>query len=312
MADAPLCAEPLWLRAASSVIRRLPAGRFRAMKWIGARHVHPFWMELPPDLGELAYACDLGDGLMREVYLTGRYEPQETALLRHLLRPGMTFVDVGANWGYFTLVGAHLVGPSGCVLTVEADPRACRALRANVQKNALSGVTILNIAASDAPGRLSFQEYQSNARDSGNFGVAQSTLIVEDGRRVEVDARALDDLLDQSGVDRVHVLKMDIEGGEAKAIAGLTRRLSSHRIDHICLELHPYHLRDLGTSAGAVIAALRAHGYRAWQIDHSPTAHRAAAASAVDVTTLLTPLGHGADDLGVWPHLLFAREDLAA
>src|SRR5262245_53154895 len=216
----------------------------------------------------------------------------------------MTFVDVGANWGYFTLVGAHLVGRSGRVLSVEADPRACRALRVNVEKNRLGAVRILGIAASDVSGRLSFQEYQANARDSGNFGVSQSTLIVEEGRRIEVEARALDDVFDDAGVDRVHVLKMDIEGGEAKAIAGLARSLSSRRIDHISLELHPYHLRDLGTSAGTVIAALQSHGYRAWHIDHSSKAHRVAAWSGVDVTTLLTPLTSGAADLGVWPHLL--------
>src|SRR2546428_317788 len=122
-----------------------------------------------------------------------------------------------------------------------------RALRANVEQNGLGTVKILNIAASDAAGRLWFQEYERDARDSGNFGVAQSTLIVEEGRRLEIEARALDDVLDEAGVDRVHVLKMDIEGGEAKAIAGPTRPLSPRRIHNTSLELHPYHLRDLCT-----------------------------------------------------------------
>jgi FkbM family methyltransferase len=303
--DVRLRSAPMWVRAASTVIRRLPVGRYRAMNWIGRRRVEPFWMHLPHELGELAYSCDLRDGLMREVCLTGRYEPQETALLRHLLRPGMTLVDVGANWGYFTLVGAHLVGPAGRVLSVEADPRACRAVRANVEKNALGMVEIFNIAASDADALLWFQEYEREARDSGNFGVAQSTLIVEEGRRLEVEARALDDVLDEAGVDRVHLLKMDIEGGEAKAIAGLTRRLATRRIDNISMELHPYHLRDLGTSVGAVIATLRSHGYTGWQIDHSAAAHRACASADADVRTMLTPLSKRADDLGDWPHVLW-------
>lgn len=304
MADGPLDAAPMWVRAASSVIRGLPAGRFLAMNWIGTRGIDPFWMKLPSDLGSLTFACDLGDGLMREVWLTGRYEPQETALLRHLLQPGMTLVDVGANWGYFTLVGAHLVGPAGRVISVEADPRACRALRANLAKNALTSVAVHNVAASGGPGRLAFQEYEPLARDTGNFGVAQSTTLAEHGRRVDVEACALDDLLDEAAVDRVHVLKIDIEGGEAKAIAGLQRRLSSHRIDHISMELHPYHLRDLGTSAAHVIADLRAYGYVPWRIDHSPAAHRAAASTEVDVSTMLAPL-EDADNLGEWPHLLW-------
>src|SRR3989442_13351056 len=109
------------------------------MNWIGTRRVDPFWMHLPPDVGELAYACDLRDGLMREVYLTGRYEPQETALLRHLLRPGMTLVDVGANWGYFTLVGAHLVGASGCVR--RATRRAVSGFRSTSATRATPGTS---------------------------------------------------------------------------------------------------------------------------------------------------------------------------
>jgi FkbM family methyltransferase len=256
------------------------------------------------------YACDLGDGLMREACLTGRYEPQETALVRHLLRPGMTFVDVGANWGYFTLVGAHLVGPTGRVLSVEADPRACRALRANLAKNALTTVAVHNIAASDGDGRLSFQEYEPHARDTGNFGVAQSTLLVEHGRRVEIDAHALDDVLDKSDIDHVHLLKIDIEGGEARAMAGLRRRLAAHRIDAISMELHPYHLRDLGTSAARVIAELRAHGYTPWRIDHSRAAHTAAVSTRAEVTAMLEPLADG-DDLGRWPHLLWTREGMS-
>jgi len=295
---------PMWVRAASTVIRRLPAGRYRAMNWIGKREVDPFWMHLPSDLGSLEYVCDLRDGLMREVCLTGRYEPQETALVRHLLRPGMTFVDVGANWAYFTLVGAHLVGPRGRVLSIEADPRACRALHANLARNGISSAAVRNIAASDAPGRLRFQEYESRAHDTGNFGVAQTTTLAERGRHVEIDAEALDDVLDREQIDRVHLLKIDIEGGEAKAVAGLTRRLSSHRIDNISMELHPYHLRDLGTSPAAVIAELRRYGYIPWHIDHSRAAHRAAASAHADVSRIVGPLAD-ADDLGRWPHVLW-------
>jgi FkbM family methyltransferase len=295
---------PIWVRAASTVIRRLPAGRYRAMNWVARRRVDPFWMQLPADLGSLTYACDLRDGLMREVCLTGRYEPQETALLRHLLRPGMTFVDVGANWGYFTLVGAHLVGSTGRVLSIEADPRACRALHANLAKNHIASTVVRNIAASDGPGRLRFREYEPQARDTGNFGVAQTTLLAEHGRHVEIDAAALDDVLDREQIDRVHLLKMDIEGGEAKAVAGLARRLASHRIDAISMELHPHHLRDLGTSAAAVIAELRRHGYVPWRIDHSRDAHRAAASTDVDASQMLAPLDSAAD-LGAWPHVLW-------
>ena len=311
MAESPLRPAPAWVVAAAQVIHRLPAGRYRAMNWVGRRKVDPFWARLPMDLGALLYRCDLRDGLMREVCLTGRYEPQETVLLQHVLRAGMTFVDVGANWGYFTLAAAHLVGASGRVVSVEADPRACRTLSANVARNTLSHVRVCELAASDGPGSLWFQEYQHNAGDFGNFGVAQTSTVVAAGRRFQVTAHALDDVLDDAGVGHVDLLKMDIEGAEARALVGLRRRLAAHAVDRILLEVHPYHLRDLGSSPARVVDELGGHGYRAWRIDHSRSAHRRAARGTVDVSAILTPLEE-ARELGDWPHLLWTRDELFA
>ena len=89
-------------------------------------------MRLPDSLGGFTFICDVRDSLMREVCFTGMYEPQETLLAQQLLRRGMTVVDVGANWGYFTLLAAHLVGNRGRVLSLEPDPRMFRLLQQNV------------------------------------------------------------------------------------------------------------------------------------------------------------------------------------
>ena len=295
---------PWWINPAARFIQRLPAGRYRVMNWIGERHADPFWARMPAELGALFFRCHLGDRIMREVCLMGRYEPQETALLQQILRSGMVFVDVGANWGYFTLAAAHLVGRAGRVLSIEVDPRACRALKDNVARNGLDHVSVLEMAASDAPGMLKMQEYESAANDSGNFGLARSTTVVEHGHRFDVAARPLDDVLDEAGIDRVDLLKMDIEGGEGRALTGLRGALASRRVARLLLELHPHHLRDQGSSTERVIAELRGYGYGAWKIDHSSAVYRRVAAGQMDVMSALTPLKDG-DDLGPWPHLFW-------
>src|SRR6185436_6075060 len=61
---------------------------------------------------------DLSEAIQRWIYM-GAFEPKETALATRWLRPGMTFVDVGANVGYFTLLAASRVGPSGRVHAIE-------------------------------------------------------------------------------------------------------------------------------------------------------------------------------------------------
>ena len=303
----PLRAAPLWINAASGVIRRLPAGRYRAMNAVARWARGPFWARLPRDLGRLEFRCDLGDGLMREACLTGRYEPQETAILQHVLRPGMTFLDVGANWGYFTLVGAHLVGATGRVIAVEADPRACRTVQANLDRNAHAHVVLHNAAAADADGTLTLHQYEPCAGESGNFGVGRASNPAG-GKTFEIVARRLDDLLDDDRVERIDLLKMDIEGGEASALAGLDRRLLERRVDRVLLEIHPRQLRQLGHSVEDVIGQLRGHGFAGWSIDHSRAAHTGASSGLVDVRALLSPLGTG--PTGEWPHVLWVREGL--
>src|SRR5262245_56723365 len=118
-----LPSAPPWVRLAARVIRRLPAGRYRAMNQIHRLSQSAFWMRSPKRLGGWSFQCDLRDSIAREVCFTGRYEPQETALVQAILKPGMSFVDVGANWGYFTLLAAHKVGVKGRVVSLEPDPR---------------------------------------------------------------------------------------------------------------------------------------------------------------------------------------------
>ena len=101
----------------------LPAARYRTMNWICRRGVPPFVAPFPGPSGGLRFECDLRNVLVREAYFIGTYEPQETAIVKRALPRGGTFVDVGANWGYFTLLAAGLVGPQGHVLAIEADPR---------------------------------------------------------------------------------------------------------------------------------------------------------------------------------------------
>jgi FkbM family methyltransferase len=278
------------------------------MNWLAHGGHGPFWARLPDDLGGYEFLCDLRDPLMREACVTGRYEPQETLLLRRLLAPGETFVDVGANWGYFTLAGAHLVGRHGCVLSVEADPRAYETLSANVTRNGIRA-TALHAAASDQAGYLTMAAYGPAGDTAGNFGVALTASPSQGASRFDVLGQTLDAMLDEAGIERVHLMKMDIEGNEHRALAGLARRMSSALVDRLVLELHPSYLLEQGSSVAEVIDCLEAHRYKAWRIDHSPRVHRLSATTDLAAEALLSPLA-ASPDSERWPHLLLARRGL--
>ncbi len=77
----------------------------------------------------------------------GRWEPRVTDLLTRLLRPGMTVIDAGANVGYISVHASRLVGPTGRVFCVEADPANVAILRANLWRNGCTNAKVLPVAA---------------------------------------------------------------------------------------------------------------------------------------------------------------------
>lgn len=98
MADA-LRPPPAWFRAARALVRRLPAGRFRAFERLSRISLAPFEDRLHAEIGGARYGCDLRNVIAREACLTGRTAPAETAAVRASLPPGGMFVDVGPTGG---------------------------------------------------------------------------------------------------------------------------------------------------------------------------------------------------------------------
>jgi FkbM family methyltransferase len=309
MADTP----PLWVSLSASAIRALPFGRYRATHFLGRLGRKPFVARLPADLGAASFYCDLRDTISREACFTGRYEPQETVLATRILQPGMTAFDVGANWGYFTLVCAHLVGRSGCVIALEPHPRLASTLRENVRANELSQVRVLELGAARSTGVAAFVDYPS---DGGNLGLSRIADPAERGDFAGVTV-ALDDLVDQTSSSAVDLVKIDVEGTERDVLEGMARGLAARRYRYVLLECHPHALARRGESLSFCVERLIGAGYRGWLIDHSRSAHRKAAAGKADVRDLLTPWPFtvGASGFsrtyidGEWPHMLWMAPD---
>src|SRR5208282_5758959 len=80
------------------------------------------------------------------------YEPAKHALIRRRLRPGMTFIDVGANKGDFTLLAARLVGESGTVISIEPEPENHSMLLRSIELNGYANIRVMHVALSDREG----------------------------------------------------------------------------------------------------------------------------------------------------------------
>jgi FkbM family methyltransferase len=261
----------------------------------------PFMMRLPDRLGGYLYECDQRDSVAREVSYTGWYEPQETQLASRILGRRDVFVDVGANWGYFSLAAAHWVGPEGRVVAFEPEPRLYRMLTSNVAANGITSIDVHQTAVAAGPGRLSFKAFRA---DEGNWGQSRAIGpgMVSD---FECATVGLDAALDAAGIGAVQLVKIDVEGGEGSVLAGMRAGLAAARYRYVLLECHPALLAERGESERQCVDALLGAGYRVWTIVHSPDAHRRAARGTLSGADLLRPYTHGAVP-GVWPHVIAA------
>jgi FkbM family methyltransferase len=188
------------------------------------------------------------------------YEPYETSLLVSLVTPGSTVVDIGANIGYHTVQFARATGPRGRVYAFEPDPNNLRILRHNIRTNRLSNVVVVPKAASDVAETLRLYRSPDNRGDHRVYDSG-------DGREaIAIEAIAPDDVL--AGVEGpVSVVKLDIQGAESRAVAGLERCLRAHPEAWIATELWPIGLARSGSSAETYLSQLRGLGRAIVRID---------------------------------------------
>jgi FkbM family methyltransferase len=294
---------PWWVRWSRTIIQRLPAGRFRAAALVARRPAPPFVARFSPDRASAAFWCDLGDAIARDVCLIGEYEPQVSRVVLHLLAPGQSVIDAGANWGYFTLLAAARVAPAGRVLALEPDPRVFDLLQRNLALNDFPHVTALAVAAGRSSGTLTLQGYEEGAE---NRGVSRVSDTAGGGKSTfTVRSEAIDDLADAHGLARVDLLKIDVEGAEDGVLAGMSRGLMAGRYARVLIELHPGWLEERGLTADQCCDAFRRAGYSGWAFDHSAGAVRRAAYSP---SLPLSACIHRSDRVPAddpWPHMLW-------
>lgn len=147
-------------------------------------------------------------------------EPHLRRLLEAELHPGGTFVDGGANIGFYSLLAANRVGPNGQVLAFEMMPDTAAILRHHVEANQARQVAVCENALSDRSGDLVVATVKSGLH-------GQASIVAGDmqGRdRVEVATTTLDDAT--LNLDRIDVLKLDLEGAEYLALCDATATLA--------------------------------------------------------------------------------------
>jgi FkbM family methyltransferase len=170
------------------------------------------------------------------------YEVATTRYLTGHLAPGNVFVDIGANTGYFAMLAGALVGATGRVMAFEPNPAVFAQLQKHVALNGFeSRVTVSQVALSDAadPSARFFV-----SQDLTNSGLSSLTPPAEmlaggelsEAHTIPVRVDTFDNWFASSGLDHIDLIKIDVEGAEARVVAGMTRSLASGAIAAIICE----------------------------------------------------------------------------
>lgn len=152
------------------------------------------------------------------------YEYEETAFVRSVVTKGMTFIDVGANIGFYSLIAAGLVGDSGSVIAIEADPFNYQKLVTNIGLNPLSSIQSKNVGVSDKHEVLDLWLNTSGNR-GGNTFVNDDNYVSRIS--VKVECKPLLDILMGFGLVAIDFVKLDIEGFEYRVLDCFLRDASS-------------------------------------------------------------------------------------
>lgn len=210
----------------------------------------------------------------RAIRLFGYYEKAETRVLLPLIKEGAVVVEAGANYGYYTLLMAKKVGPSGKIYTFEANPDVYSYLASSIVLNGLNNVIALNKALADHEFK-SFLAYEY-------VNVGAGYILSEEQARADkikteysiirpISVSTIDHEL--SGVV-ADVLRMDVEGAEYLILKGARRLLARSPNIKIIMEWAPKSMERLHVDVDEVIKFLKDHSYHCWRITEKGTLDR--------------------------------------
>jgi FkbM family methyltransferase len=243
---------PYWMQALRWYSLHTPCqrGTYRVAAWLYTHRSIPK-IEVEATLDRtLLLSLQLNRWVDYSMYVLGVYEAPLVAFFRRSLHADSVFLDVGAYIGQYTLLGAKHA-PAGRVIAVEPHPESRQRLQTNVARNKLSNVSIFPCAAGQAPSRLPFalSEQAFNSSLAGQDGSTPARII-------QVEVVPVDDIVQSAGLQRVDIIKIDVEGAEGPVLRGAQGTLHRSR-PLLILEIDRQRETAFGDYPEALMRSLR-------------------------------------------------------
>lgn len=199
----------------------------------------------------IRWELDLREVIDASLFFSGSFEPRAEAILAAHLRPGMTAIDVGANIGYHSIPMAKAVGAKGRVVAIEPAPRALARLQRNLALNDVANVSVVASALGDQDVDAVTLPIQSSYPLRGG-GVVEP---------VATRLSRLDTIVAEQSLGWVDLVKIDVDGQEARVLRGARGTLERFR-PSLFFEITPSSLEAGGDSVETLFAGLLELRYR--------------------------------------------------
>jgi FkbM family methyltransferase len=201
--------------------------------------------------------CDSRDYIQRRIRFFGIYEHNLTFYMMSCIQAGDTVVDIGANIGYFSVLCSKLVGESGKVIAIEADPNTFKRLKENLQLNGCRNVESRNVAATEDCCMVNM--HSPDAHNKGANTIVRQSSDAADG----TPGMPFQNFV-KSDIPRVKFIKIDIEGSEGPVLQQIINLL--HALpDKLVIA------SEVSPSTAWCINALKKAGFEAFAISNTYT-----------------------------------------
>lgn len=176
-------------------------------------------------------------GIVPHLIMDGFWETWLSQYLAKIVNPGDVCLDIGANLGYFSILMSALAGDKGKTIAFEPNPRVAELLRGTGGINS-PGFSVAELALADKPGKMTFHIPEANYGDASLLERSDRKQIKKTD--IEVEVITLDQFLQNQNIDKVDVIKMDVEGAEPLVFKGMSQTIAKNKNLQIIIEYSPY------------------------------------------------------------------------
>jgi FkbM family methyltransferase len=228
------------------------------------------WRKISPvvnyRLGKYTITLDTTEGIQLAMSF-GRYEPVETEWVMNLIKPGMTVVDVGASFGYYSFIASSMVGDTGKVYSFEPSKPAFDSFIKNVAKNGITNIEAYQFGLGETESDLELFDSIGVSVNKWNIHaptfVPQYIYAVNDRSMGFIHIERLDDFWEKNNLGVIDLIKIDVEGFERPVLQGMKRLFEKRLVKNIMIEyMQPQPLFTEGTESWFMHQSLTDSGFK--------------------------------------------------